>query len=132
MKKELNPAIGRLACPHCGRAATIHRNRRGSRLLYYRCGESERGIHSGCGTVQVYGSSGQAYINKHAEFFEPGGIRVAAPEPAPEPQPEPAPEPAPEPQPEPAPEPDPIRPTKRASAVFGSALARLLNEDDDQ
>lgn len=56
-----NPVIGHVECPHCGDAATVHREARGLRAMYYRC-YGDDGMSMRCGTVQIRGPSGQAWI----------------------------------------------------------------------
>jgi hypothetical protein len=125
--------IGHIDCPHCGAVATVHQNARGSALRYYRCGEVVGGFSTGCGTVQIYGRSGQAWIAANMRPIDP---KASAPVPAEQPQPgfqrpraddgDPkasAPVPAPAPITQPAPAPAPAR-----KSVLGS-LAQLLSEE---
>ena len=95
MAKEI---IGEIDCPHCGAVASVHQNGKAAALLYYRCGEVVRGFSTGCGTVQIYGRSGQEYIKtrmraKGGDPVQPAvePVAIHAPEPAPTPQPDPVP-----------------------------------------
>jgi len=64
-----NPPIGTLTCPHCGnQAASVHRMKKGSRLMYYKCYGGPQGD---CGTVQLYGAHGQQWIRDHLEHADP-------------------------------------------------------------
>jgi len=109
--------LGEIDCPHCGQVATVHQNARGAALRYYRCGEVLVGASSGCGTVQIYGRSGQAWIERH---LRPVGADPKASPPAPAPIADPlASPPAPITQPAPAP--------ARKSVL--DTLAHLLSEE---
>jgi hypothetical protein len=79
--KDPKKPIGQVKCPHCDRAepAKVFRNARADRLLYYRCGEVVRGFSTGCGTVQIYGASGQQWIERNAQFFEGGDPKGSQP-----------------------------------------------------
>lgn len=57
----MNPAIGSCGCPFCSRAATVHRESRGKRALYFKC--------SGCGVIQPRLASGQEWMNLHTDFY---------------------------------------------------------------
>jgi len=60
MSKEI---VGHVTCPHCGNSkATVHRQAKGSKALYYRCYPEER---EPCGTVQIILAGGQKWINKN-------------------------------------------------------------------
>lgn len=109
--------IGHIDCPHCGQAATVHQNGRGKALLYYRCGEVQGFASSGCGTVQIYGKTGQAWIHHNMRPLDAGAIASAPGQPE---KPEPiASAPAPIRQPAPAP---------ARKSVLGS-LAQFLSEE---
>ena len=55
-----NPIVGHVTCPHCGnKAATVHRESRGKKSLYYRCYDGPSGE---CGTVQIRGPGGQKFL----------------------------------------------------------------------
>lgn len=57
MTKEV---LGHVTCPHCGNTqATVHRQAKGSRALYYRC---YGGASGDCGTVQIILAGGQGWI----------------------------------------------------------------------
>lgn len=74
----MNPALGNIRCPFCGNeSATVHREARGRRALYLRCYDGPRGE---CGTAQMRGPGGQAYIEEHARWFEPVEQDAAATE----------------------------------------------------
>lgn len=61
--------LGRVTCPHCGNpAATVHREARGKKALYYRCYGGE---HGDCGTVQIRGAAGQKWLEKNIQPLEP-------------------------------------------------------------
>lgn len=64
-----NPVLGWVTCPHCGEDATVHREAKGKRALYYRCYE---GANGGCGTIQCRGPAGQAWVERTARWVEPG------------------------------------------------------------
>jgi len=52
--------VGHVTCPFCGNdKATVHREARGKRALYFRCYDGPRGR---CGTVQIRYEGGQAWI----------------------------------------------------------------------
>lgn len=109
--------LGTVTCPHCGnREATVHREAKGKRALYYRCYESPGSVAMRCGTVQIRGPHGQRWIEAHMHREQP--------EPANEPI---APEPAPEPVPEPAN--DPIADQPKRSSVF-QRFARAFNDEE--
>ena len=60
MSREI---LGHVTCPHCGNSkATVHRQAKGSKALYYRCYESE---HGDCGTVQIILAGGQKWIKNN-------------------------------------------------------------------
>lgn len=83
--------IGTVTCPHCGSdQATVHRQAKGKRSYYYRCYTARGGAEMRCGTVQIHGPAGQAWIerNLHREQPEPANdpkAPAAEPEPAREP-----------------------------------------------
>lgn len=60
-----NPQIGTIACPCCQGAATVHSCLigRGAKkeALYIRCGT----VSNGCGCIQPYGPTGQAFIREN-------------------------------------------------------------------
>lgn len=63
-----NPSLGHITCPHCGNdQATVHRESRGRRPLYYRC---YGGPHGDCGTIQARYEGGQKWIKDNARWFE--------------------------------------------------------------
>lgn len=113
--------IGTLTCPHCGNPeATVHRQAKGKRSLYYRCYASRGGVEMRCGTVQIHGPAGQAWIE--ANMRPEGGQDDAAP-PAPKAtEADPAPAPTPK-----APEATPP-PRKHSSLLAG--LVRHFNEEE--
>lgn len=56
-----NEILGHVTCPFCGNAAaTVHREARGLRSLYYRCYSDD--VAKSCGTVQIRYESGQTWI----------------------------------------------------------------------
>lgn len=67
-----NPVVGYVPCPHCGGQASVHREARGLRAMYYRCYEQD-GMSMRCGTVQIRGPSGQVWIEKHMSSEAGGG-----------------------------------------------------------
>ena len=75
-----NAIEGTITCPHCGnRDATVHREARGKRALYYRCYESAGSVAMRCGTVQIRGPKGQEWIaaNMHREQPEAANDPIA-------------------------------------------------------
>lgn len=115
--------VGTITCPHCGNdQATVHKQARGKRSLYYRCYTERGGVQMRCGTVQIHGPKGQAWIeaNMHREQPEPANDPIApdyvAPEPANDPK---APETAP----------STLKPQKRSSVV-GRFLHNLSREEE--
>jgi hypothetical protein len=80
MAKEI---VGVIKCPHCGVDATVHRTARSNSYLYYRCGEVYAGASTGCGTVQIYGASGQKWIRENMRV-DPKGVEAIVEPSAPE------------------------------------------------
>lgn len=112
--------IGTVTCPHCGNAeATVHRQAKGKHSLYYRCYAAPGSVEMRCGTVQIHGPKGQAWIkaNMHGQHAE------AANDPK-------APEPAPKPMPEAANDPKAPEPTPKRSSVFGAFLSNLSRDEE--
>jgi hypothetical protein len=118
-----NEIISTITCPHCGnRDATVHQQAKGKRSLYYRCYTSQGGAQMQCGTVQIHGPKGQAWIeaNMHREQPEAANDakapeyveKVAANDPK-------APETAPE----------GLKP-KKQSSVMGKFWDNLKREED--
>lgn len=128
-----NPTIGQIQCPHCGQSATIHQNKKGKKLFYYRCGEIVAGVSSGCGTCQIYGQSGQQWIIKNGVFTPEFAAAWKAAQPEPEPaKPETLPTPEPEPEPEPNPQPDPkpeTIPAPKHPKGFLTRFSEILADD---
>ncbi len=109
--------VGTITCPHCGnREATVHQQASGKGRFYYRCYETQGGMAMRCGTVQIHGPTGQAWIEAN--------IHRARPEAANDPK-------APEAPPNPAPEAanDPKAPEAPRRTVLGNFL-RHFNEED--
>lgn len=76
-----NEIIGLITCPHCGNSsATVHAQKKGGKL-YYRCYASAGSMDSRCGTVQITGPAGQAWIKSNMKTTAP-----AEPEQKPEPK----------------------------------------------
>jgi len=72
----MNPCIGNITCPHCGNeAATVHRESKGKRALYYRC---YNGPFGDCGTAQMRGPGGQAFIEKNMVPLNPEKVEQEA------------------------------------------------------
>lgn len=121
MAKEIE---GVIQCPHCGGAATVHRNGKASRLLYYRCGEVYGGASTGCGTVQIYGKSGQVWLRTELDknrVPDPKGSEVL-PVPVSDPVPDPLPNPVPVNVSDPV-----LNPVPKPKSVF-SQFADFLGE----
>jgi hypothetical protein len=58
-----NEVLGHVTCPHCKNPhATVHRQAKGKKSLYYRCYGGDLGD---CGTVQIVLSGGQAWIRNN-------------------------------------------------------------------
>ena len=111
-------SVGTVACPFCGGQASVFRNARSSRLLYFRCGEVVSGVSSGCGTVQIYGATGQAWIAKNM-----AGDPLGSADPVPDPVSDPIPDPVADPVP------DPFITQAPARSSIWSRAAALLSED---
>lgn len=77
-----NPAIAYVYCAHCRRPATVHREARGQKALYYRCYEAD-GMSARCGTAQIRGPSGQQWIKDNWVDLREFGEAVNATEHAP-------------------------------------------------
>jgi len=72
----MNPCIGNITCPHCGNeSATVHREAKGKKALYYRCYNGPAGD---CGTAQVRGPGGQLFIEKNMRPLGPEKIEQEA------------------------------------------------------
>lgn len=113
---------GTITCPHCGNPeATVHRQAKGKRSLYYRCYTAQGGAEMRCGTVQIHGPAGQAFIerNRHRPQAEPANDPKA-----PEPTPTPAREAANDPK-----APEPAR--QRRASMLGRFMDSLTQEEDD-
>lgn len=108
MEKE---SIGVVTCPHCLGDAAVYETRGTKGLRYYRCGAVMSGFSTGCGTVQVYGVSGQAWIS--AQLNQ--GVLRAASDPVPDPVPVVVADPMP----------DPVRPQGRVINQFLKELTTL-------
>lgn len=58
-----NEVLGFITCPHCGnKKATVHKQAKGSRALYYRCYPEDA---DPCGTVQIILKGGQKFIKEN-------------------------------------------------------------------
>lgn len=66
-----NEIIGSIRCPHCGNAATVHKQRKAGAKLYYRCYRGAGSLEAVCGTVQITGPIGQAWIKENMRSLEP-------------------------------------------------------------
>jgi len=70
--------LGHITCPHCQNdKATVHRQAKGSRALYYRCYDGEKGD---CGTVQIILKGGQAWIKANMRPLAAGEVEIIAQE----------------------------------------------------
>lgn len=75
MAKEI---LGHITCPHCGNdKATVHRQAKGSRALYYRCYPENS---DPCGTVQIILKGGQKFINENMRPLNEVEQNIAAQE----------------------------------------------------
>lgn len=64
-----NPVIGHIECPLCNNdKATVHREGRGKKAMYYRCYDGPNGT---CGTIQCRGPGGQDWITRNIRALEP-------------------------------------------------------------
>ena len=72
-----NPVVGYVDCPHCGDTATVHREARGIRAMYYRCYDAD-GMSMRCGTVQIRGPAGQVWIEENMRSVPGPGSSPAA------------------------------------------------------
>ncbi|WP_101675628.1 hypothetical protein [Alloalcanivorax mobilis] len=90
MAVKNNAVVGHIECPLCNGNATVHScmvgRGRAREALYIRCGT----VSNGCGCIQPYGPTGQAFIR---DRYRP--IDAPAADPAPAPGPEPVADPAP-------------------------------------
>lgn len=59
-----NEVLALVTCPFCGNEqATVHREAKGLRALYFRCYSAN--VAQSCGTVQIRYESGQTWIKEH-------------------------------------------------------------------
>jgi uncharacterized Zn finger protein (UPF0148 family) len=73
MAKEI---LGHITCPHCGNdKATVHKQAKGSRALYYRCYPEDS---DPCGTVQIILKGGQKFINENMRPLNKVEQKIAA------------------------------------------------------
>jgi hypothetical protein len=74
--------LGHVTCPHCGNdQATVHREAKGKRALYYRCYSAPGSIAMRCGTVQIRGPQGQVWINANITTIASGQAENPAADP---------------------------------------------------
>jgi hypothetical protein len=70
--------LGNITCPHCGNEnATVHKQARGKKRLYYRCYDGQIGD---CGTVQIVLEGGQKWINKNIRKLNSDNAEILAEE----------------------------------------------------